>query len=124
MSKVLYKFKYAQIGQYYRPLMDITVKNKKITLKYIVHIDSGGDFCICHYDVASLLGLDLTHVKPISFGGIKNDGKLCQGYPAEIEIGVDNKYFKAVVLFSPDISPNGFPLVGQRGFFEHFIIQF
>ena len=124
MAKVKYKFKYAKIGQYYRPLMDILVKNKNTTLKYIVHIDSVADYCIFHSNIAKLLGLDLTNVKPVLFGGIKNDGKICQGYPAEIQIGVNNKFYKTVVLFSPDISPDGYPLVGQRGFFEHFVVQF
>ncbi len=120
MPNVKHKFKYVKIGNFYRPLIDITLCNGSQTAKYAVLVDSGADFNVFHSDVASLLGLDISLAKPVEFGGIKDDGKPCIGYLCAIEIGIDGVFFNSFALFSSDISPNGNPVVGQRGFFEHF----
>ena len=41
-----------------------------------------------------------------------------------IEIGIDDYTFNAPVYFSPDISPDGYGIVGQQGFFDKFKVSF
>lgn len=124
MVNVKYKFRYKKIGEFYRPLIDVNLRNGKLTCKYVALIDSGADFNIFHADVARLLSIDLTKLQKIEFGGIKEDKTSCKGFVAAVELGLDGRFFNAPVVFSSDISPNGSGVLGQRGFFEHFRVIF
>lgn len=124
MANVKHKFKYKKIDDFYRPFIDISLRNDNSTCKYAVLIDSGADFNIFHGDIAKLLNLDLTGLEEIEFGGIKEDKAPCKGYVAGVEIGIDGQFYNAPVVFSFDISSSGYGILGQRGFFEHFIVQF
>ena len=119
MANVKHKFKYVKAGDFYRPLLDITLRNEQNICRYAVLVDSGADFNIFHIDVAYLLKLDLSKARTVPFGGIK-DGAQCTGKLGIFELGIDNVFFKSFALFSADISPSGYPIVGQRGFFEYF----
>ncbi|HWY79294.1 MAG TPA: hypothetical protein VNW29_02960 [Candidatus Sulfotelmatobacter sp.] len=121
--KPRYKFSYKKIGNYYRPIIDIKLKHEGKEVNYAVLLDSGSDFNIFHSDVAKLLGIDISGLKPFSFGGVKK-GVSCVGYSAGVEIEVNGITFKAAVLFTSDFSDNGYAIVGQRGFFEHFTVIF
>lgn len=121
--KPRYKFSYKKIGNYYRPIIDIKLKHDGKEVNYAVLLDSGSDFNIFHSDVAKLLGIDLSRLKPVHFGGV-NKGIQCVGYSAGLEIEVNGIIFKAAVLFSSDFSDYGYAIVGQRSFFEHFIVIF
>lgn len=128
MANVKHKFKYVKEGSFRRPLIDITIRNiqNQSTIKYAVLVDSGADFNVFHSDIAKLIGLDLTGLKEIEFGGIEQNKnkKALKGYLANIDIGIDNLFYKTFAIFSNDISPNGHPIVGQKGFFEFFNVQF
>lgn len=41
-----------------------------------------------------------------------------------IDVGIQKKFFAATVIFSSDISDNGFGILGQKGFFDKFKISF
>ena len=124
MANVKHKFKYKRIGDFYRPFIDITLRNGTHMCKYAALIDSGADFNIFHADIARLLHIDFTKLKEITFGGIKEDKTPCKGYVAGVEIGINERFFNALVVFSADISQNGSGVLDQRGFFEHFRVIF
>ncbi len=47
------------------------------------------------------------------------------GYVAHLEIGVNNHFIPAPIVFSFDFSPVGFGgIIGQIGFFDAFKVQF
>lgn len=118
-----FKFKYLRAGAFKRPIIPISLKNKKNKVKYLALVDSGADFNIFHADIAELLGISLDELQETEFSGIKKDAKATGRYTV-LEIGIDNYFFDAPVLFSDSISSSGYGIVGQRGFFEHFKIKF
>lgn len=123
MANVKHRFKYIKEEAFLRPLIDITLRNGSATVKYAVLVDSGADFNVFHSDIAKLINFDLRNLQEIEFGGIAV-GKPLKGRIANIDIGIDNIFYKSFAIFSNDISPDGHPIVGQKGFFEFFNVQF
>ena len=58
---------------------------------------------------------------PVSFSGIKGGGV---GHFTSIDLGVEGNFVNTPVLFSSDISDNGYGIVGQQGFFNNYKIEF
>ena len=108
------------------PLIDVVVANPLNNTKvaYPAMIDSGAFMSVFHKDIADTLGLDLRKIKEINFGGVGNKKQSLKGKPALVQIMVaqkgQNHTFDEYVLFSSDIAPNGYPLLGRMGFFTHF----
>ncbi len=117
-----HRFKYAKFGSYYRPVIQITLRYNGKEFKYLALIDSGADLNIFHANFASILGIDINKLKVHSFEGIKKEASAL-GYLSVVEIGIDNTFFDTVVIFSNDISDNGYGILGQQGFFNHFRIE-
>lgn len=90
-----------------RPLIDITIRNSQnnSTVRYAVLVDSGADFNVFHADIAKLINLDLLNLEEIEFGGVAETLKPLSGRLANIEIGIDNIFYKTFAIFSADISP-------------------
>ena len=86
-------------------------------------MDSGADFNIFHSEIASVLNIDLNELPKSSFSGINKDAKGIMQM-AVIEIGIDDYTFNAPIHFSSDISPDGYGIVGQQGFFNRFKVLF
>lgn len=119
---IKYHFKYHRYGQFYRPVIPVTLKNGNKIFKYLALIDSGADQNIFHANLMRILNIDISKLKPYSFSGIKKESD-AKGYLAVVEIGVENEFFDAPIIFSNDISDNGYGIVGQYGFFSHFKIK-
>ncbi|OGK31340.1 hypothetical protein A3F29_02830 [Candidatus Roizmanbacteria bacterium RIFCSPHIGHO2_12_FULL_33_9] len=116
-------FEYKKIGNFWRPIIPVTLKHNKKELKYVALLDSGADFNIFHSELAEVLDIDLNKLSKNTFGGI-NKGTQGSSQMTVIEIGVDDYTFDAPVYFSPDISLDGYGIVGQQGFFDKFKILF
>ncbi len=82
-------FEYKKIGNFWRPIIPVTLKHNKKELKYVALLDSGADFNIFHSEITEILDVNLTKLKKSSFGGI-NKGAEGSRYMTVIEIGVDN----------------------------------
>lgn len=120
MSKIKYNFKYQKAERYKRPLIPIALRFQNKKINTLALIDSGADFNVFHSDLAQLLDINLDSLKEIEFGGIKKDKEQCKGKLAVIKIGINNEFFDSPVIFSGDISDNGYGILGQNGFFDHF----
>jgi len=116
-------FEYKKIGNFWKPIIPINLKNNNKELKYVALLDSGSDICIFHSDLATILDIDLNKLSKSSFGGIKK-GMRGIMYMSVIEIGIDDYKFETPIYFSPDISPDGYGIVGQNGFFDKFKVLF
>lgn len=116
-------FEYKKIGDFWRPIIPIALKHHRKELEYIALLDSGADFNIFHSEIAAVLDIDLTKLPKSVFGGI-NKGTRGIMQMTVIEIGVDDYTFNAPVYFSSDISPDGYGIVGQHGFFGKFKVLF
>ena len=117
-----YTFKYIQAGLWYRSIIKITLKFNKTEFSYLALIDSGADFNIFHADIAKILKINLSKLKnPVNFSGIKGGGI---GYFTSIDVGIENNFINTPVVFSKDISDNGYGILGQQGFFNNYKINF
>ncbi len=116
-------FEYKKIGNFWRPIIPVTLKHNKKEFKYVALLDSGADFNIFHSELTAVLDIDLTKLPKSTFGGI-NKGMRGVMQMTVVEIGVDDYTFNAPVYFSSDISPDGYGIVGQQGFFDKFKILF
>lgn len=115
-------FEYVQAGLWYRPIIKVTLKLHRIEFNYLALIDSGADFNIFHADIAKILKIDLPKLRnPVDFSGIKGGGV---GYFTSIDLGVEGNFVNTPVVFSNDISNNGYGILGQQGFFNNYKIEF
>ncbi len=116
-------FEYKKIGNFLRPIIPVTLKHNKKELNYVALLDSGADFNIFHSELAEVLEIDLTKLPKTSFSGI-NKGAHGIMQMTVIEIGIEDYIFNAPVYFSPEISSDGYGIVGQQGFFDNFKVLF
>ena len=61
--------------------------------------------------------------KSMKFSGIKQ-GAEGKGYFISIDVGINDQFKNTPVVFSNDISENGYGILGQQGFFNHYEINF
>ena len=116
-------FDYIKAGLWYRPIIPVTLKSNKIEFNYLALIDSGADFNIFHADIAKILKINMSKLKnPVKFSGIK--GQEGTGYFTSVDVGVNNKFINTPVIFSNEISDNGYGILGQQGFFNNYTINF
>lgn len=121
---MIYKFSYAKAGIWYRPIIPVTLQLNKIEFKYLALLDSGADFNIFHADIAKILKIDLSKMKnSIKFSGIKQ-GAEGKGNFVSLDLGINGQFKNTPVVFSSDISENGYGILGQQGFFNHYKINF
>lgn len=119
-----HKFNYVQAELWYRPIIPVTLKLNKVEFKYLALIDSGADFNIFHSDIAKILKIDLSKFKKsISFGGINSNAE-GKGYFTSIDVGINEKFINTPVVFSNEISNNGYGILGQQGFFNNYKVSF
>lgn len=105
-----------------KPIIPIELKHKEIHTRYAILIDSGADFCIFDAWLAEYLGIKLENSKFVIFSGVS--GSPAKAFFAPVEINVGGWKFKAEVSFSYEISPRGYGILGQKGFFEYFTVKF
>ncbi len=117
-------FSYTKTGIWYRPIIPITLRYEKIEFTYLALLDSGADFNIFHGDITKILKIDLSKLKTsMKFSGIKQ-GAEGKGSFFSIDIGINNEFKNTTVIFSSDISENGYGILGQQGFFNNYKICF
>ena len=103
-----------------RPIIPIILKHKDKFIFYDGLIDSGADYCIFSIELAQPLNIKLSKSK-VSFKGV-GKGKV-QGYWGEVEIRISGISYKTKAIFA-EISEFGHGILGQKGFFDIFIVKF
>ncbi|MCE9549015.1 retropepsin-like domain-containing protein [Candidatus Nomurabacteria bacterium] len=118
------KFHYQKYGLALRPVIGVNLKLNSKAINYEVLVDSGADICIFHSEVGEALGLDISKGKPREVFGV--GGKASLYYLHDVEIEVGGWTYKIEAGFMPDISGKTmlYGVVGQKGFFENFVIKF
>lgn len=106
-----------------RPVIPIEIIYKDITVPYEVLVDSGADYNIFDAQIADILGIDLTSGNEAKIAGITGD--LETYYIHKIDLKVGGHLFKDIeVGFLKKIGRYGYGVVGQKGFFDIFIVKF
>lgn len=107
----------------YKPIIPVILHYKKFSIGYEALIDSGADISIFHAEIAELLGIVVKKGKMETFGGITGDGAKAYFHNLTLETG-GIKFENIPIGFSYGISPQGYGILGQAGFFDKFRIIF
>jgi len=93
-------------------------------LRYEVLVDSGADFCIFSSEAGEALGLNIKKGKMRKVFGV--GGKVSLYYLHKVNIEVGGWMYEIEAGFMPDVAGKimRYGLVGQKGFFENFIVKF
>lgn len=105
-----------------RPIIPIILEHNDKKVGYKVLIDSGADYNIFHGALAEILGLDIKTGRKENFGGISGGQFTAYFHSVNIEIGGRER--KLYCGFSFDIPPFGYGVLGQKGFFDVFVVKF
>lgn len=105
-----------------RPVIPIILEHEGKKVGYRALIDSGADYNIFHAAVGEILELDVKSGKKEIFGGISGEKLTAYFHFINAEIG--DWSYKLYCGFSYDIPPYGYGVLGQKGFFENFIVKF
>jgi predicted aspartyl protease len=106
-----------------KPIIPIKIINKCAEIKFGALIDSGADFCIFDAEIGENLGLDVKSGSEEIFGGIQNGG-FARAYIHEVKLNIGGWEYVTRVGFSYDIAKYGYGILGQKGFFDLFIVRF
>ena len=104
------KFRYKKYpNSISRPIIPIKLKSKEHEIGYEVLVDSGADLCIFHAEMGESIG-----------------GKASFYYLHKISIEVGGWFYDIEAGFMPNVAGKIMPygLVGQKGFFDIFIVKF
>lgn len=105
-----------------RPVIPIEVQFKNRVVPYEVLVDSGADFCIFDAQIADILGINVTSGEGRKVGGITGAAETYYVHPVSIKVGGWSYDIK--VGFLPNIAKMGYGVVGQKGFFDIFVVKF
>ena len=118
------KFQYTRYGSIVRPVIPIKLIFGDKEVGYHVLVDSGADLCLFDADVGLAIGIDVLKGTPHEVFGI--GGKTSFYYLHKVKIEVGGWPFEIEAGFMPQVALRTLPygVVGQRGFFDKFIIKF
>jgi predicted aspartyl protease len=106
-----------------RPIIPITILQDNNIIQYAAPIDSGADFCIFDAEIGEYLGIDISSGARESFAGIQETGG-ATAFLHKVHIKVGGQDYKTSVGFSYDIAKHGYGILGQKGFFDLFVVKF
>ena len=117
------KFDYKCYGKISRPVIPIKIRYGDNAVRYEVLVDSGADICIFDGGIGDILGIDVESGERQSVGGIA--GQSASYYLHEVEIEVGGWSYKIKAGFLRNVAGGfNYGVVGQNGFFEHFVVKF
>ena len=106
-----------------KPIIPVDISYKGKILRYAALIDSGADFCIFDAQIGEYLGIDICEGRQEVFGGIQERGG-ATAFLHNVVLNIGGWNYKTVIGFSYDIAKHGFGILGQKGFFDKFIVKF
>ena len=116
------RFRYKKYGLgIIRPVIAIEVSYRNQSQPYEVLVDSGADACILSAQIGELLGINIANGKPQGVAGIT--GSVEEYYTHPVTITVGGWSYRIEAGFLPHIGKFGYGVVGQRGFFESFVVK-
>jgi hypothetical protein len=117
------KFNYKRFNEtIIRPVIPIEIVRDDLVVRYEVLVDSGADCNIVPAEIGELLGIDILEGLESEVGGIS--GKREPYYIHTVTIRIGGWDHEVEMGFMPNMSSFGYGVVGQRGFFNIFRVQF
>ena len=116
------KFKYARYGRdTLRPVIPVELVGHR-TIPYEVLVDSGADISIFDAQIGTLAGIDVEAGEPSMLSGVT--GTTETFYIHKVTLILNDFKFQTKVGFLPNMTPLGYGVLGQRGFFDIFVVKF
>ena len=117
------KFKYKLYNSTLRPVIPLRLRRNNVFVSCEVLVDSGADICLFNENLGEALGIDVRKGKACELFGV--GGKASVFFMHNIIIEVGENQYKIEAGFMPNVAGNIMPygLVGQKGFFEKFIVK-
>lgn len=115
-------FPYKRLGEgISRPVIPIVIRNTRTgaSVRYFALVDSGADMCILPGELAELIGIDIAAGERFTVSGVVA-GATRPYYMHQVEVDVGGARKVTLVGFMPELSGNGYGLLGQVGFFDRF----
>lgn len=106
-----------------KPIIPIRIVVGERSLQYAALIDSGADFCIFHREIGQALGIDIESGEKLEFGGVQQ-ADFAKAYIHDLTLVVGGWEYKSTVGFSGEIADESYGILGQKGFFDIFIVKF
>jgi hypothetical protein len=106
-----------------KPIIPIELICEGRRFRYGALIDSGADFCMLDGAVGEYIGIDVRAGERFEFGGVE-ESVGSEAFFHTIRMNVGGYEFSAKVGFSYNIANHGFAILGQKGFFDVFIVSF
>ena len=117
------KFLYKKIAKnIVRPVIPVELISNEDSILYDALVDSGADNCIFDAQIADALGINLEKGILDYVGGI--NGKPEPYYIHKINIKVGGSEHQIYAGFKKNFPKFGYGVLGQKGFFEHFVVKF
>lgn len=106
-----------------RPIIPVKLSLRGITVKYDALMDSGADFCIFHAEIGEYLGIDIESGLREIFSGVE-DSAGAEAYFHKLTLIIGDTEIETLIGFSYDIADHGYGLLGQKGLFDKFLVNF
>ena len=103
-------------------MVPVTLQHDDNSIQYEVLVDSGADICIFDAQLGELLGLTVEAGEKHNISGVT--GVTEPYYIHEITIKVGGHPYKIKAGFLKNIAKCGYGVVGQKGFFDIFVVKF
>jgi len=116
------KFKYTRYGRdIFRPVIPIELVGRQ-AVPYEVLVDSGADISIFDAEIGALAGIDVETGEPSTLVGATGIEEVF--YLHTVGLVVGDVKLRTTVGFLPNMTRNGYGVVGQKGFFDRFVVKF
>lgn len=116
-------FRYKRYGpKTIRPVIPVDILRGGRSVTYEVLVDSGADECLFDAQIGELLGIDVPTGRKQAVAGIT--GVEETAYTHAVTIRVGRHAFPVDAGFLSGIGRFGYGVVGQRGFFDFFVVKF
>jgi len=107
-----------------RPVIPIKLKNKELEIGYEVLVDSGADLCIFDAEMGEAIGVDIKKGKMREVFGVGGKASIYYLHKVSIEVGGWSYDIEAGFMLNVAGKVMQYGLVGQKGFFDIFIVKF
>ncbi|HEY4694635.1 MAG TPA: aspartyl protease family protein [Candidatus Nanoarchaeia archaeon] len=117
-------FSYKKVkGNKLRPIIPIFVSSGKNGVQYEVLVDSGADCNVFDAEIGEAIGIDIKSGTPDQIKGVDGRGIDCWVHEVRVTV-VGEGLVTVKTAFTYSLPLEGYGLVGQNGFFDHFIVRF
>ena len=117
------KFKYKKYGPHIlRPVIPVEIVYKGRSILYEVLVDSGADLCVFDAEIGEVLGIDVVRGERQAIGGVTGTKESFFLHTITLKIG--SVSYTARVGFLPNMARMSYGVLGQQGFFDHFVVAF